>query len=214
MDHPEPWPLRHLVLRTPRLELRPDDDAGLHELVAVAYAGVHPPGEMPFLEPWTDADPRYMGRGTLQYHWQQRAALAPEEWNVHFLVRHGGRVVGVQSLGAKDFGVVREVTTGSWLGRAHQGAGIGTEMRAAVLMLAFDHLGAACARSGAFTDNTASRRVSTRLGYVPDGSDTHLRRGVAAEEVRLRVTPEGFVRPEWGLDVEGLDACTGLLGAR
>ena len=24
----DPWPLRHLVLRTPRLELRPDDDAG------------------------------------------------------------------------------------------------------------------------------------------------------------------------------------------
>ena len=38
----------HLVLRTPRLELRPDDDAGLHELVDVAYRGVHPPEEMPF----------------------------------------------------------------------------------------------------------------------------------------------------------------------
>ena len=42
MTHPEPWPLRHLVLRTPRLELRPDDDAGLLELVEEAYRGVHP----------------------------------------------------------------------------------------------------------------------------------------------------------------------------
>lgn len=213
MSHPEPWPLRHLVLRTPRLELRPDDDAGLHELVAVSYAGVHPPEEMPFLVPWTDADPRYMGRGTLQFYWQQRAALAPEEWNVHFLVRLDGRVVGVQSLGARAFGTLREVTTGSWLGRAYQGAGIGTEMRAAVLMLAFDHLGARLARSGAFVDNAASHRVSARLGYVRDGSDAHVRRGVPAEEVRLRLTPEAFVRPRWTLDVSGLGGCTGLLGA-
>ena len=48
MDH---WPLRHLVLRTPRLELRPDDDEGLLELVEEAYLGIHPPGEMPFLVP-------------------------------------------------------------------------------------------------------------------------------------------------------------------
>jgi hypothetical protein len=36
MTHPEPWPLRHLVLRTPRLELRPDDDAGLLDGTATA----------------------------------------------------------------------------------------------------------------------------------------------------------------------------------
>ncbi|MFC3899118.1 hypothetical protein ACFOWZ_47300 [Lentzea rhizosphaerae] len=33
------WPLRNLVLRTPRLELRPDDDEGLYELVDVAPRG-------------------------------------------------------------------------------------------------------------------------------------------------------------------------------
>ncbi len=63
MTRPEHWPLRHLVLRTPRLELRPDDDPGLFELVEVAYRGVHPPEEMPFATPWTDADPAYLGRG-------------------------------------------------------------------------------------------------------------------------------------------------------
>ena len=50
-----PWPLWRLVLRTPRLELRPDDDAGLVELLAEACRGVHPPAEMPFGVPWTDA---------------------------------------------------------------------------------------------------------------------------------------------------------------
>ncbi|MGE3285761.1 MAG: GNAT family N-acetyltransferase [Pseudonocardia sp.] len=213
MSHPEPWPLRHLVLRTPRLELRPDDDAGLLELVAAAHAGVHPPEEMPFLVPWTDADPRYLGRSSVQHFWQQRSALAPEDWNVHFLVRHEGRVIGVQSLQAREFGIVREVATGSWLGLAHQGRGLGTEMRAAVLMLAFDHLGAVCARSGAFTDNAASLRVSAKLGYVPDGTVTHVRRGEPAGEVRLRLTPAGFVRPPWTPQVEGLAGCLGLLGA-
>lgn len=27
-EHPDAWPLRHLVLHTPRLELHPHDDAG------------------------------------------------------------------------------------------------------------------------------------------------------------------------------------------
>src|SRR5262245_17918804 len=52
---PEPWPLRGLVLRTPRLELRPDDDDGLRELVALAHQGIHDPAVMPFHAPWTDA---------------------------------------------------------------------------------------------------------------------------------------------------------------
>ena len=61
MTRPEHWPLRHLVLRTPRLELRPDDDDGLLELIEVAYRGVHPPEQMPFSIPWTDADPALPG---------------------------------------------------------------------------------------------------------------------------------------------------------
>jgi RimJ/RimL family protein N-acetyltransferase len=213
MTHPEPWPLRHLVLRTPRLELRPDDDAGLDELVEVAYAGVHPPEEMPFGEPWTDADPRHLGRGALQHFWQQRSALGPGDWNVHFLVRLGGRVIGVQSVHARQFAITREVSTGSWLGLAHQGRGVGTEMRAAVLLLAFEHLGAVSARSSAFTDNAASNRVSAKLGYRPDGTETWARRGARTEQVRLLITPATFARPGWKLDVDGLDGCLGLLGA-
>src|SRR5687767_9415023 len=109
MDHPDPWPLRRLVLRTPRLELRPDDDEGLHELVEVAYGGVHDPATMPFLFPWTDADPLYLGRGTLQHFWRQRAQLGPRRWGLHFLIRYAGRVVGVQSLTAENFATLRAV---------------------------------------------------------------------------------------------------------
>jgi RimJ/RimL family protein N-acetyltransferase len=212
MTHPEPWPLRHLVLRTPRLELRPDDDAGLLELAEEAHHGVHPPEEMPFSVPWTDADPRDLGRGTLQFFWRQRARCEPQDWTVNFLVRSEGRVVGMQGLVGHGFRTVGEVETGSWIGLRHQGRGIGTEMRAAVLAFAFDHLGALRARSGAFTDNTASRRVSAKLGYRADGSLWCARRGQRAEQVRLLLTPEEFVRPSWTLQVDGLDACRPLLG--
>jgi RimJ/RimL family protein N-acetyltransferase len=212
MTHPEPWPLRHLVVRTPRLELRPDDDAGLLELVEEAHRGVHPPDYMPFLVPWTDAEPEHLGRRTLQWYWSERAAFAPDRWSIAFLVRLDGRVVGMQGLSAANFGILREVETGSWIGLRHQGRGIGTEMRAAVLAFAFDHLGAVQARSAAFVDNHASMRVSERLGYRRDGSVTVARRGKPAEDVRLFLSVEAFVRPEWMLEVEGLDACRPLLG--
>lgn len=213
MDHPEPWPLRHLVLRTPRLELRPDDDAGLLELADEAQRGVHPPDRMPFLVPWTDSDPRELGRRVLQHNWNVRARLGPDDWTIDFLARHEGRVIGTQGLSASDFRILREVSTGSWIGMRHQGRGFGTEMRAAVLAFAFDHLGAVRARSGAFVDNAASHRVSARLGYRPDGSDRVVRRGQPSEEVRLVLTPDDFVRPDWKLEVEGLDGCRELLGA-
>jgi RimJ/RimL family protein N-acetyltransferase len=213
MTRPEHWPLRDLVLRTPRLELRPDDDPGLFELVEVAYRGVHPPEEMPFATPWTDADPAYLGRGALQYFWSQRAELAPDRWSVHFLVRVDGAVVGVQTLTGIEFGITREVRTGSWLGMAHQGRGIGTEMRAAVLLFAFDQLGALRARTKAFVDNAASNRVSARLGYRPDGSATVARRGASADLVRLTLDRAQFVRPDWTLTATGVSACLGLLGA-
>ena len=213
MTHPEPWPLRHLVLRTPRLELRPDDDAGLNELVEEAYLGVHPPEQMPFLVPWTDAEPAHLGRRTLQWYWSRRAAFAPENWTINFLVRLDGRVIGTQGLTGTGFAILREVETGSWIGMRHQGRGIGTEMRAAALAFAFDHLDAVQARSAAFSDNHASLRVSERLGYRRDGTMTVLRRGRSTDDVRVLVTRAEFVRPDWNLQVEGLDACRPLLGA-
>lgn len=212
MSAPDAWPLRHLVLRTPRLELRPDDDAGLLELAEEAHLGVHAPEEMPFVAPWTDAPPADLVRGVLQFSWSQRALLAPDRWRVHFLVRHEGRVIGTQDLSGTDFATTREVSTGSWIGRRHHGRGIGTEMRAAVLQLAFDHLGAVRARSSASADNRASQRVSERLGYRRDGTATVVRRGAATTDVRLVVDPAGFVRPDWRVEVDGLAGCRPLLG--
>jgi RimJ/RimL family protein N-acetyltransferase len=211
---PDPWPLWRLVLRTPRLELRPDDDAGLSELVEAAYAGVHPPDRMPFFVPWTDAPREELGRNTLRFYWERRAAFRPAEWSINFLVRRDGRVIGCQEVSGRDFAVTREVVTGSWLGMRYQGQGYGTEMRAAVLLFAFDHLGARSARSAAFEDNAQSLAVSRKLGYQPDGTAVMARRGRPATDLRLLLTKEDFAahRPDWSLEVAGVADALPMLG--
>ncbi|MEV0677149.1 GNAT family protein [Actinosynnema sp. NPDC050436] len=210
----DPWPLWQLALRTPRLELRPDDDAGLLELVEETLLGIHPPDRMPFGVEWTDAPRESLGPTTLRHYWSERAAVTAQRWSVHFLVRLDGRVIGVQSLSAESFGVLGEVGTGSWIGLRHQGRGIGTEMRAAVLAFAFDHLGARAARSSAFDDNRASHGVSRRLGYRPDGTFTQVRRGVPATQTRLVLARADFARPGWQLAVTGVTSCLPLLTGR
>jgi hypothetical protein len=66
--------------------------------------------------------------------------------------------------------------------------------------------------SGAFADNAASLRLSEKLGYRADGANTFARRGTAATEIRLVLQPEHFVRPDWTLQVDGLDGCLQMLG--
>jgi|SRR6476469_572639 len=89
----ESWPLRHLVLRTPRLALR----------------GVHPPQQMPFVTPWTDQAPDDLVRTSIQYFWRGRSHLTASDWSVNFLVRREGRVIGIQELSGKEFAITRAV---------------------------------------------------------------------------------------------------------
>jgi RimJ/RimL family protein N-acetyltransferase len=208
------WPLFGLRLTTPRLDLHLPSLLELDELADLAADGVHDPAEMPFGVPWTDASPADRARSTVQHHWASWGSWVPQEWHCHFVVVADGRVVGTQDIAARDFAVVREVSTGSWLGRAHQGQGIGTQMRAAVLALAFAGLDAQSATSAAFLDNPASLRVSRRLGYQPDGVQVDLRRGERATQQRLRLS-----RANWEahrsvpVEIHELSACLPLFGA-
>jgi RimJ/RimL family protein N-acetyltransferase len=208
------WPLFGLVLRTPRLELRLPSLERLAELGELAAEGVHDPAVMPFFVAWTDRPPAERARAVLQYQWSRWGQLAPQSWTLELAVVAGGEVVGLQGIGAADFALTREVDTGSWLGRRHQGQGYGTEMRAAVLHLAFAGLGAEQARSGAFTDNAASLGVSRKLGYVEDGTARHTVRDRLVVEQRLLLD-----RARWEahrtvpVEVEGLEPCLPLLGA-
>lgn len=207
------WPVFGLRLATPRLILRPVTDDDLAELVDLALAGIHQPGSMPFLEPWTDAPRAELIDKTLRYHWRTRATSHPDDWSVHFAVRSRGALLGTQEVGARHFAITQTVDTGSWLGLAHQGQGYGTEMRCAVLDFAFDHLKATRAESAAFADNPASLAVSRKVGYLPNGDAVAQRRpGERAVEQRLVLTPDSFRRPPWAVQVAGFEACRAAFG--
>ncbi len=221
------WPIAGLRLGIrpadgPRggwLELRLPDAADLAALAALAEAGVHDPAVQPFSVAWTDVEPAARARSVLQYHWRCLGAWEPADWTLNLVVVHGETVVGTQGLSATDYAILREVSTGSWLGRQYQGQGIGTAMRAAVLALAFDGLGAEFALSGAFTDNAASLTISRKLGYADDGLTRHAIRGRSAESRRLRLDRASWqaaqetLGPRFGeVKIEGLQPCLPLFG--
>jgi RimJ/RimL family protein N-acetyltransferase len=207
------WPLTTLRLQTPRLELRLPSDRDLADLARLAAAGVHDPRVQPFAVAWTDVPPADRARSVLQHHWRQLAAWTPEHWGLQLVVVHGGAVVGTQGMSGRDFSVLREISTGSWLGQAYQRRGVGTEMRAAVLQLAFAGLGAEYAISSAFIDNAASLAVSRKLGYADDGLEQRVRRGQPGIARRLRLD-----RRTWEathripVSIDGLEACLPMFG--
>ncbi|GAA2748644.1 GNAT family protein [Kitasatospora cinereorecta] len=210
IDH---WPLLGLRLATPRLELRLPGDEELAALADLAAEGIHPPDRMPFLIPWTDLPPAERARSVVRHHWLRRGTWTPEDWVLNLAVLEDGRVVGLQTLAARSFTELRQATTASWLGVRHQGRGIGTEMRAAVLELAFAGLGAQEAVSGAFTDNDASMAVSRKLGYREDGIDRTLSRGRPVTVRRLRLSREDWaLRRSVAAGIEGLESCLGMFG--
>ncbi len=207
------FPLIGLCLRTPRLELRLPTPEELGDLAAVAAEGIHDPAVMPFLTSWTDRPPEQVALAVIQRHWQRLGNWTPEDWTLNLTVFHAGHAVGQQGVWAHDLAITREVSTGSWLGRRFHGKGIGTEMRAAVLHLAFEGLGAQEALSIAFADNVASLAVSRKLGYTPDGFGRQAIRGELSIEHRLRLTREAWERHRRiQVTVEGLQACLPLFG--
>jgi hypothetical protein len=79
-------------------------------------------------------------------------------------------------------------------GAGARGQGIGVEMRAAVLGLAFDHLGAEVATSGAWETNAGSLGVSRSLGYETTAQLRHVHHDRVGVMRRVRL-PRGAVGP-------------------
>lgn len=207
------WPLFDLRVRTPRVELCYPDDDDLAVIAALAAEGIHDPDTMPFSVPWTRAESPALERAVLQFAWSRRAHLAPESWALPLLVSEDGQAVGIQDVSAEQFSVTRSIETGSWLVRRAQGRGIGTEMRAAVLHLAFAGLGAVEAYSASFVDNPASEAVSRANGYEANGSVLSVREGSVVRSRRWVLTRERWLRQRRDdIDIVGLDACRELLG--
>ncbi|WP_217694924.1 GNAT family N-acetyltransferase [Deinococcus marmoris] len=112
------------------------------------------------------------------------------------------------SLRGRDFPILREVKTSSWLGMKFQGQGFGTEARAALLHLAFAELGAVAALSEVFQDNAASQGVSRKLGYRQGGISRDVLDGQPVVSDRLRLTREDWERNQQiTVTVTGLEPC-------
>lgn len=163
------WPLTDLQLTTADLVLRLPSDDELDALAQVAANGVVPDDAVYFPQPWASAPPDERARSVVQNHWWARGDWTRENWRLLLAAFRDGQVIGQQNLSARDFATTSEARTGFWLGSRFQGQGYGTQMRAAALALAFDGLGAARVTSTAFADNAASRAVSRKFGYRPNG---------------------------------------------
>jgi hypothetical protein len=205
-------PLYGLRLATPRLELRLGSRAELEALAEVARAGIHPPDEMPFAVPWTDAsdDPDFV-TGFVEHHEQALEAWTPTAWSLNLLVFHDGARSGRR----------RSVPSGSRsTGRSTPGRGsaqrarVAGSARAAVLELAFGRLGAATARSGWLEGGAGqSARVSARLGYREVGTHLEQPRGEPVAHHDLVLEADRWSCP-FPVGIEGVEPCLGLFGAR
>jgi RimJ/RimL family protein N-acetyltransferase len=147
-----------------------------------------------------------------QWYWQCRSSMTPGDWTLVLGIWHDGDFIGCQDVAAKDFTTLKTVSTGAWLRQSAQGRGLGTEMRAAVALYAFDYLGAELAESEAAVWNEASLGVSRSLGYELNGVTRAVWGGKPQEVQKVRLTPATFRRPDWTLQVQGHPAAAKYLG--
>jgi RimJ/RimL family protein N-acetyltransferase len=209
VDH---WPLFGLRVRTPRLELVSPTDELAAELGELAVQGIHDPATMPFSTPWTDAPADELPRNCVVHYWSNRVSTSPKAWHLSLAVLVDGEPVGAGGLIAEGFAVRRTFETGSWLGRAFQGRGLGVEFRQACLHLGFAGLGAMEATTGAYHDNAASLGVTGRLPYEPNGEVIQPRRDGADRLLQFRMPRANWetIRRD-DIAIEGLEPCLSLL---
>lgn len=195
------------------LELRGLTPLDVPELLDLATEGIVAPGRpYPFNTDWALREPADLRRNSTRHYFSTWATARPEAWGLLFVVRHRGEIVGCQDLMTDDFPITRVARTGSWLGRRHHGAGIGTAMRQLVCSFAFDALGADECRTEAYADNPASQRVSEKLGYRRVDVWPVNRLGERAHEVRFVLTPDRFVRPTGTVTFAGVEAFKKFVG--
>jgi RimJ/RimL family protein N-acetyltransferase len=208
------YPLLDLRVSTPRLELRGASDQLLDELAEVVRAGKTYADPPPYDDPMSlyEPDPDLRVAKWLRAIWRRRGIVEPDAWRLYLVVLVDGRPVGEQTLDGVSFSTHGTVTTFSWLSSDLRGRGIGHEMRAAILHLAFEGLGAKEATSDAFVDNHASNAISRDLGYEPNGSEWATRQGQPALLNRWRLTRERWEQGRRDdIELHGLEVCRSML---
>lgn len=208
------YPLLDLRVVTPTLELRGAADELLDELAEVVRAGKTHADPPPYDDPMSfyEPDPDLRVAKWLRAIWRRRGSVEPDAWRLYFVVMVNGRPVGEQTITGVSFSTLATVTTFSWLSIDERGRGLGREMRAAVLHLAFDGLGAKEAASDAFVDNHSSNAISRGLGYEFNGTEWATRRGEPALLNRWRLTKDTWAtRRRDDIELDNVTACRALL---
>jgi len=203
------WPLLGVRIQVSDIELAPIDDRTALDLGRLAAGGIHG-NFLPFNTPWTRGTDTEVARNVYRYHSRLRHEMSPDRWSLEFAARLDHTLIGVQSLTAEHYGTTRSAESGSWLGQAWQGKGIGTLNRIAILTLAFDGLGAHEVTTSAWADNVASNAVTRKLGYEPNGEERLDREGHVTVQKRFRMSREMWeqrgadLRPH--VDLQGVEA--------
>ena len=204
------YPLLDVRVTTPTLELRGATDNLLDELADVVRDGKAHADPAPYDDPisFYEPDPDVRVAQWLRAIWRGRGKVEPDAWRLYFVVVVDGRPVGMQDLIGVNFSTFGTVTSFSWLVDDQRGRGLGHEMRAAILHLAFDGLGAKEAGSDAFVDNHGSNAISRDLGYEANGSDWATRQGEPALLNRWRLTRDNWEqRRRDNIRLHNIEAC-------
>lgn len=208
------YPLLDVRVSTPTLELRGATDELLDQLAELVRAGKAHADPAPYDDPisFYEPDPDLRVATWLRAIWRGRGKVDADAWRLYHVVMVDGQPIGMQDLCGVSFATFGTVTTFSWLSADHRGRGLGHEMRAAILHLAFDGLDAKEASSDAFVDNHGSNAISRSLGYEPNGSDWATRQGEPTELNRWRLTRhiwEQHRRDD--IRLHNVEACRALL---
>ena len=168
-----------------RLQVPTDSHVELLARRAAQPGAILPVGEEHFVKWLEGLAPQEIERDRIARMRSNRDLTTRPGWTLDLAVLVDGEPVGLQSISGFDRWPTRRIVgTTSWLLRSHQSRGLGTRCRAAVLELAFAHLGAESAKSWVLDDNHASIAVSTKLGYRHTSTEHLEERGrVLTEDV-------------------------------
>lgn len=210
------WPLHGIRLRTADLDLHVMTEGDLPTLLQLLP---HDLQLNPHATTYAGLDARANRQAVVaQGYWRALGMWSPDDWALPFVVRATGAddrfgdVVGVQWLEGPDWRADRTVDSSSWLVHRARGRGLGRQMRAAVLALAFGALGAEAAISSAVVDNGASLGVSRALGYRDTHRSVLEHSGETLQHVRLQRGAWEASGHAHGVVVEGVEPALPLFG--
>lgn len=205
----------NVAVRTPLVELRAATDDHLEELAPLVAAGKATAEPPPWDDPssFYETDPVLRVDRWMQAIWRGRGTVREDRWRLYFVAYVGDEPVGQQDLTGHDFNDFGMVESTSWVSADRRGEGLGGEMRAAILHLAFEGLEAREAHSEGAVDNAGSNIISERLGYQRNGVDWATHQGKPVLGQRWRLTREDWLpRRRRDIELAGVTECRRALG--